>query len=150
MVYSPGSLYNLPENMKTSIGKKRNFTPNIKSIRATLDRIVAMDREIMATRQYAAKLQVEAAKMRVEYRRLVQHEIPRMEKVRRQLARRAGNPGIGPKGQNLLTGPLNLRERERLKAVARMVKNMSAGVRTVRRLPLPSNIGLKIARMTAR
>ena len=142
MVYSPGTLFNIPESVRTSTGKKRNLTPSLKSVRAGLNRIVALDHEIREARQHAVKLQA-------QYRRMVQHEIPRLERVRAQLARRAAYP-IGGHGHNLLTGKqLTANEKARLRHVVRITKNMSAGVRTVKRLPLPKNIGEKIAKMTS-
>jgi hypothetical protein len=142
MVYSPGTMFNIPESVRMSTGKKRNLSYSLKTIRSTLDRIVAMDKEIREARKHAAKLQA-------QYRRMVQHTIPKMEHVRAQLARRAAYPW-GGKGFNLLTRKhLTENESERLRHVVRITKNMSAGIRTVKRLPLPRNIREKIGRMTA-
>ncbi len=139
MVYSPGTLFNIPANMRTSLGKKRNFTPSLRSVRASLNRVVSIDNEIKEARQRANKLQH-------EYRRLIEHDIPKLERVRIQLARRVAYPGAESRGQNLLTERLTNAERARMRTSARITKNMSSALRTIKHLPIPRNIGLNIVR----
>lgn len=155
MVYSPGKLFNIPESVRMSPGKKRNFTPSLNSIHKTLTRVAAMDREIQEARQRADAISREfqevrqrSAKLKIEYRRMVQQVIPSMERVRVQVARRAMYRSWPERGRELLTNRLSEQEKERLKLAATMVKNMSSAVRTVQRLPIPYNIGLKIVRAT--
>ena len=52
--------------------------------------------------------------------------------------------------RNLNNRPLTQREKEAIRVTAAIVKNMSAARRTVRRLPLPRNVGNAIIRASAR
>lgn len=65
-----------------------------------------------------------------------------------QLARRVAHFNNGTR--NLNNRPLSPREKHIIRTTARIVRNMSAARRTVRRLPLPRNMGHLVIRSAAR
>lgn len=134
-------MFRTPSGIRMSPGKKRNFRTTANTVKARLDRISAHKREMDNLGRKSHKAYQDWLKIESEWYK--------SQQVYNQLIRRFTTTWTGRKLNLLENEHLTQNEMNTFKQIVRSIKAHQTALRTVRRLPLPPNIGYMIAKHAA-